>query len=129
MASDVGPLRIGHADWELHNLEWAGTVPVAVHDWDSLAIRTEVGIAGAAAAVHASASGGPVAASVAETDRFLTAHQEVRPSWSADQTELAWAAGLWVLAYNAKKEAAGGGAGYLAHLRPEVAERLRLAGA
>jgi hypothetical protein len=33
------------------------------------------------------------------------------------------------MAFNAKKEASGGGVGYLRHLGQEIEERLRLAGA
>ena len=52
MRSDTSPLVIGHIDWEANNIDWNGEDPVIVHDWDSLAIRTEAAIAGAAAAVY-----------------------------------------------------------------------------
>jgi hypothetical protein len=41
---------------------------------------------------------------------------------------VAYAAGLWVLLYNARKELAGGGSGYLAHLARDLQERLQRAG-
>jgi hypothetical protein len=48
--------------------------------------------------------------------------------WGPGDLQVAWAAGTWLLAFNAKKEAHGGGAGYLARLRVELAERLRRSG-
>lgn len=118
---------IGHLDWEANNLEWQDGEPVAVHDWDSLAIRPESTVAGAAAAVCP--SHGPVVfASIEETEAFLSAYTATRPL-SRDQTEEAWAAGAWILAYNAKKESRGGGTGYIERTEHELKERLRRAGA
>jgi hypothetical protein len=120
---------IGHVDWEAHNLDWSGMTPVVVHDWDSVAIRPEAAIAGAAAAVYPTNGTSTVAASVEQTTAFLDAYWSARPdSWSEDAAQVAWCAGLWVLTYNAKKESAGGGAGYLDHLEPEVARRAQHAG-
>lgn len=121
------PAVIGHADWEAQNLDWCDGAPTIVHDWDSLATRPEPAIAGAAAAVYVSA--GPlVAATLPETHTFLDAYRRACAPWSRDDIETAWAAGTWVLTYNAKKETLGGGTGYVAHLEPELDERLRLAG-
>ena len=118
---------IAHVDWEARNLEWQDGEPVAVHDWDSLVIRPESTVAGAAAAVYPSF--GPVVfASIDETEAFLSAYGATRPL-SRDQVEEAWAAGAWVLAYNAKKETRGGGTGYIERTRRELGERLRRAGA
>ena len=118
---------IGHVDWEARNLEWQDGEPIAVHDWDSLAIRPESTVAGAAAAVFP--SHGPVVfASIEQTEAFLSAYTAVRPL-SAEQTEEAWAAGAWVLAYNATKERRGGGAGYTERAAHELEERLRRGGA
>ena len=46
----------------------------------------------------------------------------------ADDLNTAWAAGLWVLLFNARKELAGGGRGYVDHLHQELATRLAWAG-
>ncbi|WP_411074957.1 hypothetical protein [Streptomyces sp. cmx-4-7] len=66
-----------------------------------------------------------------ESARFLDAYAVARGRpWSAEEHEVAWAAGLWVLTYNAKKESVlieNGPGG--THLANEVAERLRRAGA
>lgn len=120
---------IGHIDWEAHNLDWDGTQPVLVHDWDSIAIRPESGIAGAAAAVYPCNGLTTFAATVDQTAAFLDAYAHARPSaWSSRAEQHAWCAGLWVLTYNAKKEPLGGGGSYLEHLEREHVERSAHAG-
>lgn len=129
MRRDVRPSVVGHVDWEAHNLDWDGDVPVAVHDWDSLAIRTEAAIAGAAAAVYPANGVTASAATIEQTAAFLDAYRESRSShWTTDDDEVAWCAGLWVLTYNAKKESLGGGIGYLDQLPGELARRRSHAG-
>jgi len=119
---------IGHIDWEAHNLDWIGDAPVMVHDWDSLAIRTEATIAGAAAAVYPSNGTTAVAATIDQSAAFLDAYRRARSGhWSSDRDEIAWCAGLWVLTYNAKKESLGGGTGYLHHLAHELPARRKAA--
>ena len=117
---------IGHIDWEVHNLDWDGGTPVLVHDWDSIAIRPEVTVAGVAAATFPSNGRTAVAATIDQTAAFLDAYENHR-NWTTSDHELAWCAGLWVLTYNAKKESLGGGTGYLEHLAPELERRLKLA--
>lgn len=128
-ASRAGAI-VGHVDWESHNIRWRGRTPVSVDDWDSVATLSEPAIAGAAAAVFpATPDGRTVAADVEQTAAFLDAYQEARDiDWTADELEIGWAAGMWVLAYNAKKEARGAGRGYLEHLGRELRERMRRAG-
>jgi hypothetical protein len=116
-------------DWEAHNIGWQGRRPVVVYDWDSLAIRTEPTIAGAAATVFGSSGQAQIAATLNQTEDFLDHYQRRRGPWTPHQREIAWAAGLWVLLYNARKETAGGGVGYLWHLDGELDHRLRLSGA
>ena len=128
LRDDDAPQIIGHVDWEAHNLGWQGEDPIVVYDWDSLAIRTEPMIAGAAATVFASTSGTAVAASLDQTDEFLREYENQRGSFDQAQREVAWAAGLWVLLFNARKEIAGGGQGYLRNLELELNERMRRAG-
>jgi hypothetical protein len=70
-----------------------------------------------------------VAATVEQSAVFLHAYQTARGlEWARDELEMCWAAGLWALAYNAKKEASGGGKGYIEHLRRELEERSLRAG-
>lgn len=120
------PGVIGHADWEAQNLDWDHGQPVLAHDWDSLAIRPEACLAGAAAAVYPS-HGSVVATTVEQTAVFLDVWAGCRP-WSADRDRTAWAAGLWILAFNAKKETLGGGTGYVSQLDAEADARVRRAG-
>ena len=60
---------------------------------------------------------------------FLTHYQTATGRrWSQRQTQDAWAAGLWVRLFNAKKDAAGGGGPQLDLLASQVTERLARAG-
>lgn len=98
-----GPDVIGHGDFEAQNLRWSGDVPLAVHDWDSVICAPEPVVAGFAAAVWP-AGIASAAATVDETADFLDAYQAARgAAWSAGELGAAWAAGLWVLSFNAKK--------------------------
>jgi hypothetical protein len=101
-----------------------------VHDWDSIVSRPEAAIVGVAAAVFPG-FGGPGTATLKETAAFLRAYEQARDHcWSPAEREVCWAAGLWIRAYNAKKDALDGSGGtLLERLASEVAERLRLAGA
>ena len=121
---------IGHVDWEAHNLGWDGGRPVLAHDWDSLAIRDEAGIAGAAAAVYSTNGTTSIAATLDQSAAFLEAYARRRPlSWSGRSEQVAWCSGLWVITYNAKKEVLGWeGTGYLEHLDREHGQRCALAG-
>jgi hypothetical protein len=51
-----------------------------------------------------------------------------RDSFVRHESEISWAAGMWVLAYNAKKESRGAGRGYVEHVKRESQERMRRAG-
>lgn len=114
-------VRIGHGDWESQNIAWASGVPLAVHDWDSVIAQPEACIVGLAAAVW-SASG---AASVAQTEDFIASYQAATArAWTRSEVQDAWAAGLWVRLFNARKDAAVGGGPRLDHLEGEVGERL-----
>lgn len=129
LATADEPPVIGHIDWEAHNLDWDDGTPVLVHDWDSLAIRAEASLAGAAATVYPCDGITAMAATIDETAAFLDAYASARPAaWSAHSDQIAWCSGLWVITYNAKKESLGGGAGYLEHLEREHAERSARAG-
>lgn len=125
------PRVTGHADWESQNLRWTGPDLYAVHDWDSLAAQPEAAIAGAAAAVFP-ADGDPLTdATLAETEAFLHTYAAARGRpWSADEWQIAWAAGLWVRVFNAKKASLRpDGAPTVEQLAAEVQDRLRFAGA
>jgi hypothetical protein len=122
------PCVLGHADFEAQNLRWQGREIWAVHDWDSLAWQPEAALAGAASGAFASA-GPPRLAPIESSAAFLAAYQDLRGRlFTAAEQEVAWAASLWMAAYNAREEALYGAApvGRDA-LRAQAAERLRRA--
>lgn len=122
------PLVIGHGDFESQNVRWRDRRAWAVHDWDSVIAEPEAAIAGAAGAVWPAAGEPGQAATVNQSDRFLAAYERARREpWSRSEREIAWAAGLWVRAFNAKKDAVSGGPG-VDMLAAEVADRTARAG-
>jgi Phosphotransferase enzyme family len=124
------PCVLGHADFEAQNLRWHGQQVWAVHDWDSLAWQPEAALAGAASGSFASA-GPPTLAPIESSEAFLVAYQDSRGrSFTAVEQEIAWAASLWMAAYNAREQALHGGTPLSGDaLRAQAAERLRRANA
>jgi hypothetical protein len=124
------PCVLGHADFEAQNLRWHGREVWAVHDWDSLAWQPEAALAGAASGAFASA-GPPTLAPVESSEAFLVAYQDIRGRrFTAVEREIAWAASLWMAAYNAREEALHGETSLCRDaLRAQAAERLRRANA
>jgi Ser/Thr protein kinase RdoA (MazF antagonist) len=124
LSGSTGPDVIGHGDFEAQNLRWNGDVALAVHDWDSVICAPEPVVVGLAAAVWP-AGITSASATVDETAAFLDAYQTARgAAWSAGDLSTAWAAGLWVLVFNAKKASFDG---YATLDRAEADERLRRA--
>jgi hypothetical protein len=124
------PCVLGHADFEAQNMRWHGREVWAVHDWDSLAWQPEAALAGAASGSFASA-GPPTLAPIESSEAFLVAYQTIRGRlFTAVEQEIAWAASLWMAAYNAREEALHGGTSVGRDaLRAQAAERLRRASA
>jgi hypothetical protein len=124
------PCVLGYADFEAQNLRWHGQQVWAVHDWDSLAWQPEAALAGAASGSFAS-SGPPTLAPIESSEAFLVAYQDIRGRWfTAVELEVAWAAGLWMAAYNAREQALHGSNPLSGNaLRIQAAERLRRANA
>jgi len=127
LTSGRASVRIGHGDWESQNIAWASEAPLAVHDWDSVIAQPETSIVGLAAAVWAATGEPGGAASVAQTEEFIASYQLAtgRP-WAQSEVQDAWAAGLWVRLFNARKDVADGGGPQLDRLEGEVGERLAL---
>ncbi len=97
------PPVVGHVDWESQNIRWNNREILVVHDWDSAASRPEATIAGAAAAVFASADA-PGGSTPEESERFLDAYQRERGrAFTKTGLSAAWAAGLWVRASDTKE--------------------------
>jgi hypothetical protein len=123
------PPVVGHADWESQNLRWRDGRPLAVHDWDSAVAQPEAVVAGMAAAVWPAAGGPGEGAAVEQTEAFLAAYERARERpWTPAERQACWAAGLWVRAFNAKKERMVGGGPQLDRLAAEVTERTGRAG-
>jgi hypothetical protein len=133
LGSYTAPPRIGHGDWESQNIRWSGERPLAVHDWDSVIAQPEAAIVGLAAAVWP--AGGQAgeeiahAATVAQSADFIASYRAAADArWSERDIQIAWAAGLWVRLFNAKKDAAFGDFPELARLAGEIDDRMSLAG-
>jgi hypothetical protein len=122
------PCVLGWADFEAQNLRWHGHQVWAVHDWDSVAWQPEAALAGAASGSFASA-GPPALAPIESSEAFLVAYQDIRGRlFTAVEQEIAWAASLWMAAYNAREEALYGDTTVCRDaLRAQAAERLRRA--
>jgi hypothetical protein len=100
----AAPPVIGHVDWESQNMRWKHGRPLVVHDWDSVATRPEATIAGAAAAVF-TRTDVQSSSSIEESELFLDAYQSARGrAFTRDELRMAWAAGLWVRAFDAKDD-------------------------
>ncbi len=124
------PCVLGYADFEAQNLRWHGQQVWAVHDWDSLAWQPEAALAGAASGSFAS-DGPPTLAPIESSEAFLVAYQDIRGRlFTAVEQEIAWAASLWMAAYNAREQALHGDTTVsCAALQAQAAERLRRANA
>lgn len=128
LSACAAPARVGHGDWESHNIRWSGGQPLAVHDWDSVIAQPETAIVGLAAAVWPAAGAPGEAATVTQSAEFIAAYQQAAGrQWTGHEVQDAWAAGLWVRLFNAKKDAADGGGPQLDRLTEEIADRLALA--
>jgi hypothetical protein len=122
------PCALGHADFEAHNLQWHDQQVQTVHDWDSLAWQPEAALVGAAGAVFPK-TGPATLPPIESTEAFLAVYQDVRGrSFTAEEQQIAWAAGLWTAAHDVRWEALRG---YTAMsgkaLWTQAAERLRRA--
>jgi hypothetical protein len=89
-------------------------------------MHSEPAIAGAAAAVY-TATGAPFTTpSIRQTEGFLREYETASGvAWGTEQRGAAWAAGLWVRAFNAKKDIVAARAdGSAAKLHHELSQRL-----
>jgi hypothetical protein len=121
----AAPARIGHGDWESQNISWTDGRPLAVHDWDSVIAQPEAAVVGLAAAVWPAAGAPGEAATVEQTEDFIVAYQRAAGrQWTEPEIQHAWAAGLWVRLFNAKKDAADGGGPQLDRLVGELGGRV-----
>ena len=117
------PFVVGHCDWRVENLGFAGADVNAVYDWDSLLCAPEAVFAGAAAATYTAdwrVDEEPLP-SPAEMRLFMSDYQAARGR-AFDHVERAVSAAalLYTSAYTARCFKAGGGDP--AWLRPVVDE-------
>jgi hypothetical protein len=123
------PCVLGHADFEAQNLRWHGREVWAVHDWDSLAWQPEAALAGAASGAFASA-GPPTLAPIESSEMFLVTYQRARGRlFSVTEQEIAWAASVWMAAYNVLEALHSDSPLSDEALRAQAPERLRRANA
>lgn len=121
------PDVVGHSDLNGLNVRWTPSGPI-VHDWDSLASRPECVLAGIVAANHVERPGAGAISALDVFEDFLDAYQRHR-RFTDEEVELAWAAGVWVAAYNAAFEYLHGAPGPVCvQLLADGPERLRRAG-
>ncbi len=139
VAAVDGPLRVGHLDFETHNMRWRDAEPgsaaldrlVCLDDWDSLGVLPEPLLVGQAAGTFTATrerfTDPTVAQSQEYLDRWLATSGR---TWGREEREVAWAAGLWTKAFNVQDRIVHRDAeGVLAYARPDIEERLRRAGA
>jgi hypothetical protein len=125
---------VGHADWWSENRRWNGQRLHVVFDWDSVAAQPEPIVAGAAAYMFAATTfeieGSAPAADVDQSERFLLAYTRARGRrWTRDEWETAWAASVWVAAYQVQLSMLEATTGAFAELvRRDLPERMRRAG-
>lgn len=132
LAAELTPV-VGHSDLNGLNVRWIegprAPRPI-VHDWDSLAGRPEAVLVGCLAADHVSVPDHGAIAPIDQGWLVLGSYQRARRrEFSADEIEVAWAAGTWVACYNAAFEYLHGSAGSVTRqILQDGAQRLRLAG-
>ncbi|HEY7268698.1 MAG TPA: hypothetical protein VH951_02610 [Dehalococcoidia bacterium] len=119
------PRVIGHVDWYPENFSWDAAGIKAVYDWDSLALLPEAAIAGGASVLYLAHRGH--IPTVGEGEAFIDAYAAARGrAWTSEETRIARAAGLWNLAFDAKKQTVDGIGRGLSQLEESWRERLRL---
>ncbi len=128
LGRDDGPRSIGHGDWYPSNLRWQGDELVAVHDWDSVVRLSAAGLAGVVASTFCVTDG---ATTMEQMGAFLDAYAVARErAWTPDEREIGWAAALWRIAFDAKKQSLDSRDGANeSYLRVHGDALLRLAGA
>lgn len=108
------PTVVGHVDWYQGNLRWSNGELLAADDWDSIVALPEAALAGCAAAsfrpdIPGVDPDGWPGAEIADTEEFLDHYQQAAGwTFSDDEIEVAWAAGLWQRVFDAAKALADG---------------------
>ena len=104
-ATTIPPV-LGHLDWRVQNLGFAGAEVVAIYDWDAVAAIPEAALVGSASAIH------PIdwrhhrpdpLPTLDELDGFVADYEAARGApFDAAECEVLAAAQRWVVAYGAR---------------------------
>ena len=97
---------VGHLDWRVQNLAFAGSRVCAIYDWDSLALVPEAALVGSASVIH------PVdwrleqpdpLPTLDQVDGFVADYEAARGApFEADEHEVLAAGQRWVASYGAR---------------------------
>ena len=104
---DAGDVVVGHTDWRVQDLRFAGGELTAVYDWDSLAIQREPVLAGGVAHLFAAdwEAGDVRLPTLGEALGFIADYEAGRgAAFDAEQRAVARAALLYAMAYTARCE-------------------------
>ena len=96
---------VGHLDWRVENLGFAGSTLVAIYDWDSVGLAPEAFLVGNTAAVFSSDWSHPngYLPILGEMHAFVAEYQEARGrSFKKDELAAIDAANLLIVAYGAR---------------------------
>ena len=101
-----GPIVIGHSDWSLQNMSFAGKKLACVYDWDSLRVGLEPCFVGGAARVyrHDWRIGPPKPViSVTEMEDFISAYEIARAQpFTGEEHQVIGAAIVYTAAYGVR---------------------------
>jgi hypothetical protein len=104
----TAPDVIGHFDWRVQNLAFAGTRIVGIFDWDSVAAASEAMVVGNTAAQFTADWSGDEAdplPTVEDMRAFVVDYQEVRGrAFTTEELDALDAANLFLCAYGARCE-------------------------
>ena len=106
LRSTTLPNVVGHLDWRVQNLAFAGDRVTAIYDWDSVALVPEAALAGTASVVH------PVdwrlelpdpLPTLAQLDGFVADYEAARGArFADDEREVLVAGQRWIASYGAR---------------------------
>lgn len=104
-ATDL-PVVLGHLDWRVQNLAFAGVEVVAIYDWDSVAAVPEPALVGSASVIHPidwrDALPDPLP-TTAQLDGFVADYEAARGAPFTDHERAVLAAAqVWVTSYGAR---------------------------
>jgi hypothetical protein len=108
---DLGKPTIAHGDWSCVNTSFStdGSNVVSSYDWDSLAYDSEAVLAGmsAGSSLQGGATESPACPTPEEIDSYLDDYSSARQRpFTTSERQAGRAAAHWVLAYNARCQAA-----------------------